>query len=195
MKKLLYTLTITGMLAIVGCAKQESEAPATSAPDDVTDSAMTSEPAPSEAEIAAEEKAEQIFEEVKSNPLTGTRWRLIEYQSMDEQGSTQPEDPTKYTMELNVDGTVNMVLDCNRAHGTWTTEPGEYGDSGSFEFGPLAMTKAMCPQPSMDQIIASNSESVATFLLKEGNLYLSLKADGGIIAWEPNIDQDTPVEP
>ena len=123
------------------------------------------------------------------HPLAGTSWRLVEFQSMsDEQGSTRPDDPSLYTMHLNADGTVNMRLNCNRAIGSWSVRPSADPANGSFEFGPLATTKALCPPPSMDEMIARQAEYIRGYILKDGNLYLSLMADGGIFAWEPVVD-------
>jgi heat shock protein HslJ len=120
------------------------------------------------------------------NPLAGTSWRLVEFQSMDDaQGTTRPEDPALYTMTLNADGTVAMQLNCNRASGAWSAVPSADGDSGSIEFGPLAMTRAFCPPPSMDQSIAAQTGYIRSYLLRDGRLYLSLFADGGIYVWEP----------
>jgi len=117
--------------------------------------------------------------------LTGTDWRLVEFQSMDDAtGTLRPDDPSLYTMRLNADGTVAMRLNCNRATGTWSAEPGSDASSGRFAFGPLAATRAMCPSPSMDEHIVTQSEFVRSYLLKENRLYLSLMADGGIYAWE-----------
>ncbi len=121
-----------------------------------------------------------------SSPLAGTEWRLVEFQSMDDAtGSLSPEDPSLYTLRLNADGSVSMRLNCNRASGTWSAEPSADPSNGSFQLGPLAMTRALCPPPSMDEQIAAQSEYVRGYLLKEGRLYLSLMADGGIYAWEP----------
>ena len=121
-------------------------------------------------------------------PLRDTSWRLVKFQSMDDAiGTVRPDDPALYTMHLNADGSVTMRLNCNRAMGTWSAEPGERGDSGRFEFGPLAMTRALCPPPSMDERIAAHSETVRSYLLKDGRLYLSLMADAGIYVWEPDL--------
>ena len=121
------------------------------------------------------------------NRLAGTAWRLVEFQSMDDAtGIERPDDPSLYTMRLNDDGSVTMRLNCNRAMGTWSAEPGETGDRGRFRFGPLAMTRALCPPPSMDESIAGQAEYIRSYLLKDGRLYLSLMADGGIYAWEPD---------
>lgn len=120
------------------------------------------------------------------NPLAGTSWRLVEFQSMDdEQGTTRPDDPSLYTMQLNDDGTVNMRLNCNRANGTWSVEPSADPTNGSFAFGPLAVTMAICPPPSIDEMIARQAEYIRGYLVKDGMLYLSLMADGGIFVWEP----------
>ena len=102
----------------------------------------------------------------------------------DAQGTTRPDDPSLYSMRLNADGTVNMRLDCNRANGTWTAEPSADPSNGRFELGPLAATRALCPPPSMDELVTAQAEYVRGYLLKDGRLYLSLMADGGIFAWD-----------
>jgi heat shock protein HslJ len=120
-------------------------------------------------------------------PLAATSWRLVEIQSMDDAtGTVRPEDPARFTMQLNEDGSVGMVLDCNRANGTWTAEPSADESNGRFEFGPLATTKALCPPPNLDERIAAQAPYIRGYLLKDGRLYLSLMADGGIWAWEPD---------
>ena len=117
--------------------------------------------------------------------LGGTAWRLVEFQSSsDEVGTLAPEDSSLYTMELLPDGTVAMRLNCNRAYGTWIAAPA-LGDSGAFEFGPMITTRARCAPPSMDERIARDAEYVRSFVLRDGRLYLSLFADGGIYVWEP----------
>jgi heat shock protein HslJ len=122
--------------------------------------------------------------QVAASPLAGTHWRLVEFQSMDDrQGITRPNEGSLYTMWLHGDGTVTMQLKCNRATGTWSAAPGGDAASGRFEFGPLAATRALCPQPSMDEGIVAQSQFVRSYLLKDARLYLSLMADGGIYVW------------
>jgi len=118
--------------------------------------------------------------------LAGTRWQLVEFQSMDDAvGTTTADDPSLYIMELMADGRVAMRLNCNRATGNWSAQPGADGTSGTFAFGPLAMTRALCQQPSLDEQIAGQAEYIRGFLLRDGRLYLSLMADAGIYVWEP----------
>jgi heat shock protein HslJ len=118
--------------------------------------------------------------------LAGTAWRLVEFQSMDDAtGTVRPQDDSLYTMRLHGDGTVQMRLNCNQASGSWSATPSGDTTSGGFEFGQLAMTRAFCPPPSMDASIAAQAQYIRSFLLKDGRLYLSLMADGGIYTWEP----------
>jgi heat shock protein HslJ len=121
--------------------------------------------------------------------LTDTQWRLVEFQSMDDAiGTQRPEDSGLYTLQLNADGTVAMRLNCNSARGTWSADASADGSSGRFELGPLAMTRALCPPPSMDEQIAQQAQYIRSYILRGRRLYLSLMADGGIYAWEPLTD-------
>ena len=117
--------------------------------------------------------------------LKGTEWQLIEFESMDDTvGIKRPQDPLLYTMSLNSDGSVVMHLNCNIAKGNWSAKPSSDGISGNFEFGPLISTRAFCPPPSMDQEIIAQAQYIRGYIIKDGRLYLSLMADGGIYAWE-----------
>jgi heat shock protein HslJ len=119
--------------------------------------------------------------------LADTQWRLVEFQSMDDAiGVKRPDDPTKYTMTLSADGTAALRLNCNSATGTWSAEPGADPASGRFTFGPLAATMAICPPPSMDEQVGRDTAYIRSYLLRDGRLFLSLMADAGIYAWEPD---------
>jgi heat shock protein HslJ len=136
--------------------------------------------------IQPDDTEEEATEATSDNPLAGTSWRLVEFQSMDDaSGTIRPDDPSNYTMRLSRDGTVTMRLNCNFASGTWSAESSHNSGSGRFEFGPLAATRALCLPPSMDESIAAQAKFIRSYLLKDGRLYLSLMADGGIYAWQP----------
>ena len=165
---LIVALLVVGGLA--ACGKSEPESSASAAP----------EPAP------VQQSAEAPTSKAPATALAGTEWRLLYFESMDDAiGRAKPEASQTYTMRLNEDGTVNMTLNCNRANGEWTVEPAADEVSGRFKFGPLASTKALCPPPSMDERVVADAQHVAGFLLRDGNLYLSLMADAGIYAWGP----------
>jgi hypothetical protein len=140
----------------------------------------------------ADAEMEKATDEERPALLMGTRWRLVKFQSMDDAiGEIRPENVLIYTMALNGDGTVQMQLNCNRAVGTWSADPATDDISGRFTFGPLATTKALCPQPSMDERIARDAEWIRGYLLRDGQLHLSLMADGGIYSWEPVSEDDS----
>jgi len=101
--------------------------------------------------------------------FAGTKWRLVEIQSMDDAiGTTRPSDRDLYTLDLNRDGTAAMRLNCNRGVGQWSAKPIANGAEGSFSIGPLAMTRALCPPRSLDERIAPDMDYVWPFLLKDG---------------------------
>lgn len=120
--------------------------------------------------------------QVDPTGLAGT-WRLVEFQSSDDAiGVVRPDSGAIYTMTLEQDGKVSMQLNCNRAGGTWTATPTN-ADNGTFGFGPLAMTRAFCPPPSLDTQIARHAQYIRSYVVRDGRLHLSLMADGGIYVW------------
>jgi para-nitrobenzyl esterase len=64
--------------------------------------------------------------------------------------------------------------------GTWKAT-----GSSQLEFGPLALTRAKCPEGSFHDQIARQWMYVRSFVLKDGHLFLSLMADGGIYEFAP----------
>jgi heat shock protein HslJ len=134
--------------------------------------------------------------EVPGTRLAGTTWMLVELQSMDDGvGTTRPEDASRFTLRLNDDSTAAIRLDCNRATGTWIAEPSADPSNGRFEFGPLATTSAVCAPPNLDERVAAQLPFVRGYLLRDDRLYLSLMADGGILAWQPYQEHDFRAEP
>ncbi len=118
--------------------------------------------------------------------LAGTAWALHAIQSMDDaQGTTRIADPTRFTLQLGADGRAAMQLDCNRGTASWKATAAGDGTTGSMEFGPIAATRALCPPPHLDERVARDLGYVRGYLLKDGKLYLSLMADGGILEWRP----------
>jgi heat shock protein HslJ len=116
--------------------------------------------------------------------LAGTSWQLVSFQSMDDsQGTTAVDDSGKYTLTFSEDGKAALRLDCNRGIGSWESTPSADGSSGTLKFGPLAVTRALCPPPSLGEKLARDLDYVRSYLLKDGRLYLSLMADAGIYEW------------
>ena len=129
-----------------------------------------------------------------SDPLVGTTWRLVSIESMsDEQPTATIDDPAKYTVTFGADGRAAFQVDCNRGNGSWTAAAAA-SDSGSLTFGPIALTRMFCPQPSADTTVAADLGRVRSYLLADGKLHLSMEADSGIMHWEPQPGSTGPGE-
>lgn len=119
-----------------------------------------------------------------SKPLTGSTWRLVEMQSMDDaQGTTQPGNRDRYTIEFNADGTAYLRLDCNRGRTGWdASRTGT--NSGTLTFSQLSSTMALCQDDGLSERLGQQLGFVRTYLIRDGRLNMSLLADGGILVWE-----------
>ena len=114
-----------------------------------------------------------------SGGLEGTSWQLVKFGGSDDTTLT-PDDPSKYTLEFGAGGQLMARVDCNRGHGAWkSTGPSH------VEFGPLALTRAMCPTGSLHDQIVKQLPNIRSYVIKDGHLFLSLMADGGIYEFAP----------
>jgi heat shock protein HslJ len=117
-------------------------------------------------------------EEATRADLTGTSWRLVRFEGGDDT-IEKPADPSHYTIEFGKDGQLTARIDCNRGRGTWkSSEP------GAIEFGPLALTRAMCPGGSLHDRLVKHWPYFRSYVIRDGHLFLALMADGGIYQFE-----------
>ena len=114
-----------------------------------------------------------------AHELTGTSWQLVKFQGSDETTLT-PDDRTKYTMAFGALWRLTARIDCNRGSGSWKSS-----GPNQLQFGPLALTRAMCPPASMHDHIVKQLPNIRSYVIKDGHLFLSLMADGGIYEFEP----------
>jgi len=113
--------------------------------------------------------------------LAGTSWQVLKFQGGDGK-VLAPAGGTKYTLAFGNDGRVSARIDCNRGSGAWKS-----AGKGQIEFGPMAVTRAMCPPGSMpmhDHIL-KQLPHIRSYVIRNGHLYLSLMADGGTYELEP----------
>jgi heat shock protein HslJ len=120
--------------------------------------------------------------------LAGTSWQLVRFQGGDETTLT-PDDPAKYTITFQPGGRLNARIDCNRGMGTWKSS-----GPPQLEFGPLALTRAMCPPGSLHDQIVKQWPYVRSYVTRDGHLFMSLMADGGIYEFEPMKSATVPLE-
>ena len=112
--------------------------------------------------------------------LGGTTWQLVRFKGSDDTVVT-PEDRSHYTLAFARDGSFSARIDCNRARGTWTSAA-----PGQVELGPLALTRAMCPPGSLHDRMVRHLSMVRSYIIRDGRLFLSLMADGGIYEFAPS---------
>jgi para-nitrobenzyl esterase len=111
--------------------------------------------------------------------LGGTSWQFVKFQGGD--GTVlRPDDKTKYTLAFGADGSLSARIDCNRGRGTWKS-----AGKNQLELGPMALTRAACPPGSLHDHIVKQLSFVRSYVMKDGRLYLSMIADGGIYEFEP----------
>lgn len=120
------------------------------------------------------------------SPLAGTRWQLLEIAYSDDT-TRKPSAPGVYRMQFDDAGRVAIQADCNRMNGTYL-----YSPPSGLEFGPLAVTRALCPPGSLFDAFNRDMPAVRSFVIKDGTLHLALMADGGIYRFQP---QPEPGEP
>jgi len=122
--------------------------------------------------------AQQASQNSTSN-LAGTSWKLVKFQSSDDT-TLVPNTTSEYTLTFNLGGSVNVQAGCNRGRGSWTSS-----SPGQIEFGPIALTRMMCPPSPLNRRFASDLENISSYIIKDGHLFLALKIDGGIYEFEP----------
>jgi heat shock protein HslJ len=114
-----------------------------------------------------------------SSDLTGSSWRLVEFKGSDDK-VLKPADRNKYTVVFGDGGRLSAVVDCNRGHGTWSSD-----GPGHLTFSPLGLTRMMCGESELNSNLETQWENVTSYVLKSGRLYLSLKTDAGKYEFEP----------
>lgn len=88
--------------------------------------------------------------------------------------TVKPDVPQNYTLELR-EGRASGSADCNRMSGSYTK-----GDR-SLTFGPLAMTRAMCPPGSLGDKYAGYFQWIRSWFVRGDTLYMDMMADGGTL--------------
>jgi para-nitrobenzyl esterase len=111
--------------------------------------------------------------------LNGTSWQLVKFQSGNDKPLT-PKDSTKYTITFDKEHGVSLRIDCNRGHTSWKSS----GPS-QLEFGPMALTRAMCPPSPITDRLPVDWQNICTYTIKSRHLFLSLNDNAGTYEFSP----------
>ncbi|MGI8477186.1 MAG: META domain-containing protein [Thermomicrobiales bacterium] len=108
-------------------------------------------------------------------PPVGSTWRLVVIERSN--GKTfRPADQLAYTLRLTEDGRVEAGVDCNTGAGRYTM------DGSSLILSPIATTKMAClTDDPVAAAYAMDLGNVTSFVIRNDDLYLATKADGGTL--------------
>lgn len=110
--------------------------------------------------------------------LVGPLWQLTAINKVD--GNITINDPTRYTISFNADGTANLVTDCNVGGATYTT-----GDGNLLTITPGISTMAFCGLGSFDQIFLGGLTNAMGYRVEEGNLLIDMLYESGTLVFVP----------
>lgn len=118
--------------------------------------------------------------------LTGVVWEWQRFEGGD--GSVvAPDNPSFYTLEFFPDGSLTARLDCNQGAGTYST------DGAMIEL-MVASTLIGCSEGSLGAEFGGYLAEANTYVIRDGQLALSLPLDSGIVFFNPYVvlDEATP---
>ena len=113
-----------------------------------------------------------------SGELVGATWQLTQIAKAD--GAITVNDPTRYTVTFNADGTANWQADCNVGGATYTT-----GDGGALTITMGPSTMAYCGPGSLDQIYLGGLSNAMSYAIQDGNLVITMLYESGTLVFSP----------
>ncbi len=109
--------------------------------------------------------------------FVGTVWQMTQINKVD--GTVTFNDPTRYTISFNADGTANWQADCNVGGATYT------GDDGALTITLGPSTMAFCGPGSLDQIFLGGLTNAMGYRLEGGNLLIDMLYESGTLVFAP----------
>ena len=91
-------------------------------------------------------------------------------------------DPERYTLIFSEDGKAMIKFDCNNGRGNFTIT------GNQLSFSPLISTRMACPEDSLDAPFMKDLQRVASFFIKDNNLFLELPFDSGTMKFRLEAD-------
>jgi heat shock protein HslJ len=113
------------------------------------------------------------LQEVPVEEIQDITWEWVELVENNPAAQSVVPDPENYTLTFSTDGTVAVKVDCNTGSGSYTI------DGSKIEFGPMALTMAMCPPESLHDQFLMLLGDVDTFGMQDDQLVFTLKDDAG----------------
>jgi heat shock protein HslJ/LysM repeat protein len=168
MKKTIISLVLLLTLFLAACGSEATETPPEPTPLPPTEEPEVDEDQPTPETV-----------NLVLGPLGGTTWAWFSLTGPEGQDGFVVDDPLKYTLFFQEDGSLGIRADCNNAFADFMID----GDSLAIEIGP--MTRAQCPPGSRSNDYLSYLGSASNYYFENGNLFIELMADGGIMEFTP----------
>lgn len=129
-------------------------------------------------EVQNAENVPVVYAPALNTTLTSTPWEWVSTTDP-AQGTVAVNDPSRYVILFNEDGTAYIKADCNNVQATYTTD----NSNISIVTGPSTMMA--CPPDSVDSVFLQQLSAAAIYFINGGNLYMDLPADSGTMRFVP----------
>lgn len=128
-----------------------------------------------------------VSSQAPATGLADTAWTLLAYRTgVAGAKDIVPAQPDQYRLHFQPDGRLAARIDCNRGSGTWKVTSSN-ANGGSLQVGAVALTRMMCPPDRIGNLLPQHIESVQTYRIVEGRLYLELGAGNGQSVWARSV--------
>jgi heat shock protein HslJ len=120
--------------------------------------------------------------------LTGVVWEWQDVRGGDD-SLVAPSHPHDYTLAFMPDGELHILAGCVRTPGSYTV------DGSMLELSFDGPTRSECGSGSLAERYLRDLGDVSSHVFRDGNLYLALRADAGIMAFAARRADPLPATP
>jgi len=180
MKRLALFVTLILLLALAACDTMGPKPPELLPTSAAPAGAVTEDMAPPASDLP-ETPADAPAD--AGSDLFGVTWEWSIL--LDPAGQTGINDPTRYTVVFNPDGSMNVQADCNTAILQFVT------DGHNIQVLPGPVTLAACGPDSQDQLFINSLSAAESYSVQDGELLMTLRAGSGTIMFRTGVTDDT----
>jgi heat shock protein HslJ len=120
--------------------------------------------------------------------LTGVVWEWQDVRGGDD-SLVAPSNPHEYTLTFMPDGELQILASCVRTLGAYTV------DGPILELSFDGPTRAECGPGSLAERYLRDLGDVSSHVFRDGNLFLAMRADAGIMAFAARPAEPLPATP
>ena len=114
--------------------------------------------------------------------LTGVLWEWQNFRGSDD-SFIEPERPEDFTLIFLPEGKLAIQGDCEGAKGTY------FADGPSLQLSVGDETPTACSPDTLADQYLRDLDDVSSYVFRDGNLYLALRTDAGIMKFAARYDE------